>query len=326
MLRTLAAALAGALLFPLASQAQPAAPDTGASDAPQAAEAVFPDGGRRRIGYGRLITNDLFGDGEDRWRTGSVASSRVWGYGWDGRAPQRLGELLELRLHGQIIAPERLSNPAPGDRPWAGALSAGLHSHAQRGDLQYSLGADLVMTGPQTGLDGFQKWLHDLVSAPKPSDAVLDAQIPDSFRPTLVAETGQSLSFGDGFTLRPFAEARAGDETLVRMGADLTVGGWEQGSLLMRDPVTGHRYKSVYGGGDGVSFVLGGDVAYVSDSIYLPESRGYELTSRRDRLRAGVHWQSGDAAAFYGLTYLGEEFEGQDGGQLTGSIRLRLRF
>ena len=29
------------------------------------------------IGYGRLITNDVFGDGKDRWRTGSFSSSRV---------------------------------------------------------------------------------------------------------------------------------------------------------------------------------------------------------------------------------------------------------
>ena len=34
---------------------------------------------RGRIGYGRLITNNFIGDGQDRWRTGSVDSSRVWG-------------------------------------------------------------------------------------------------------------------------------------------------------------------------------------------------------------------------------------------------------
>ena len=34
---------------------------------------------RTRLGYGRLITNDTFGDTYDRWRTGSLAASRVWG-------------------------------------------------------------------------------------------------------------------------------------------------------------------------------------------------------------------------------------------------------
>lgn len=31
-----------------------------------------------KLGYGRLMTNDFLGDGEDRWRTGSWTSSRAW--------------------------------------------------------------------------------------------------------------------------------------------------------------------------------------------------------------------------------------------------------
>ena len=51
---------------------------------------------RGRIGYGRLITNNFIGDGQDRWRTGSVASSRVWGPERTGQLPTRFGELIEL--------------------------------------------------------------------------------------------------------------------------------------------------------------------------------------------------------------------------------------
>ena len=29
------------------------------------------------LGYGRLVTNDLLGDGKDRWRTGSVSAFQV---------------------------------------------------------------------------------------------------------------------------------------------------------------------------------------------------------------------------------------------------------
>ena len=42
-----------------------------------------------RLGYGYLLTNDFIGDGQDRWRTGSIASSRVWGRDWTG-GPQVL--------------------------------------------------------------------------------------------------------------------------------------------------------------------------------------------------------------------------------------------
>jgi hypothetical protein len=322
MLQKLVAVLAWALLVPVCATAQDLAAETEARDALPA----LSDQGRRSIGYGRLFTNDFLGDGKDRWRTGSISSSRVWADRWHGAAPAGFGELLELRLHGQIIAPANLRNPDPGDRPWAGVLSAGLHSHFQRGGMEYALGADIVMTGPQTRLDDFQDWLHDLISAPRPSDAVLSAQIPDSFRPTLVAEAGRTVALGDGLSVRPFAEARAGDETLLRLGADLTFGAAALDGLKIRESVTGQRYQAVDGEGGGLSFVLGGDVAYVSRSEYLPESRGYELASRRDRLRAGLRWQQGGTDLFYGVTYLGKEFEAQPEGQLTGSVRLRMRF
>lgn len=321
-------ALASVLLVPGAVLAQQVAGangsqvDTEYSDVPS----PFTAGKRHRIGYGRLTTNDLIGDGEDRWRTGSITTSRIYGYGWDGAAPARFGELIEFRMQGQIIAPQSLTTVDTSDRPWAGALSFGLHSHMQRGKAEYALGADLVVIGPQTQLDSLQDALHGLLGAPRPSDDMLALQIPNKIRPTLVAEAGQTIDLGNAISLRPFAEARAGDETLVRIGADFNFGTIGRGELLVRESVTGQRYRAVYDSAPGYSFTIGGDIAYVADSVYLPEDRGYELTSRRDRARVGLHWQGEKASAFYGLTYLGKEFSGQDEGQVTGSLRLKLRF
>ena len=179
---------------------------------------------RKPLGYGRLTSNDLIGDGRDRWRTGSVTMSRVWGYEWNGEAPARLGELLELRTQGQIIAPVDLRNVNPADRPYAGALSLGLHSYSTVRGVEYALGADLVVIGPQTGLANLQKSLHKVFGAPAPSDSMLALQIANSFRPTLVGEVGRTFRLGAASSLRPFAEARAGDETLIRIGADFTLG------------------------------------------------------------------------------------------------------
>ena len=39
---------------------------------------------RVTLGWGRLLTNDLLGDGRDRWRTGSYTLSRVRGPAWGG--------------------------------------------------------------------------------------------------------------------------------------------------------------------------------------------------------------------------------------------------
>lgn len=282
---------------------------------------------RQSLGFGRLLSNDYFGDGKDRWRTGSWTLSKVWGTGWDGQAPSTFGDLIELRLSSEIIAPDNLAKPSAGDRPYAGALSIGAHTHFQWQGLETALGADLVMTGSGTGLGSFQRAVHKILGVRKPSSDTLDQQIQGGVHPTLVGELGRTLSLAPGVQMRPFLEGRAGAETLVRAGVDFTFGTVGTGELLVRESVTGHRYRVITDDAvTGFTFLLGADIAQVSDSIYLPEDRGYELTDSRDRLRAGLHWQGYRAAAFYGVTYLGEEFEAQKEGQLIGSIRIDLSF
>lgn len=240
--------------------------------------------GRTRIGYGLVFTNDLIGDGDDRWRSGSVASSRIYARGWDGQAPTRFGELLELRFNGEIIAPDDLSTPAAVDRPFAGALSLGLHTHMQRAGMDYALGADLVVTGPQTGLDDFQDWLHDIVGGDEISGAARRAQVDDGFYPTAVLEAGHSFDLGPA-RLRPFAEARGGVETLVRAGADLSFGRLTRGELLVRESVTGQRYRAVREDMPGTAFILGVDIAWVEDSEFLPGRANVTPEDTRARAR-----------------------------------------
>lgn len=282
--------------------------------------------GRTRVGYGLVFTNDVIGDGDDRWRSGSVASSRVYAPGWDGTAPAGFGEMLELRFNGEIIAPDDISTPAPGDRPFVGALSLGLHSHMTQGHMEYALGGDLVVTGEQTGLDDFQGFLHDIFGGDEMSGTVRRNQVDDEFYPTAVIEAGRSFELG-ALRFRPFAEARVGVETLVRAGADITFGRLTQGELLVREPVTGQRYRVVREDVPGYAFVLGADIAYVEDSEFLPARSGVQAEDTRARVRGGMHWEGrGGGSVFYGVTWLGEEFEGQDEGQVVGSLQFRLRF
>jgi len=98
MFRKIVVALASVLIGPSVAVAQVAGDsggqqvDTEYSDVPS----PFGAGKRQRIGYGRLTTNDLIGDGEDRWRTGSITTSRIYGYDWNGVAPAQFGELHTL--------------------------------------------------------------------------------------------------------------------------------------------------------------------------------------------------------------------------------------
>lgn len=310
----LAAALLCACLFVSATIAAAGAPE--GADASQA---------RRFIGYGRLITNDLIGDTQDRWRTGSVASSRIWGPEWQGELPQTFGRVLEFRFDGQVISPENLRNPAKGDRPYVGELSFGLHTHFRRGGTDMAVGADLSFVGPQTGLDRFQNALHKTLGGNGLSGKTRSRQLANDVTPTLVLEASHPITLAHGYgRVRPFASARWGQETLVRAGADLFIGGVAAHGLMVRDPVTGQSYNVVKDDPAGLSFVVGGDVAWVEDSKYLPNT---PVTHTRKRLRAGVHWENAKGTRlFYGVTWLGKEFAAQREGQVIGSIRLDLHF
>lgn len=277
------------------------------------------------LGWGRLFNNDLIGDGHDRWRTGSYTVSLAFGPSWSGVLPARPGEIVEVRLGAEIIAPSDLSDPAPDDRRYVGALTVGAHTHFRLGQAETSAGLNLVATGPQTGLGTFQRNIHDWFGLDAPE--VLDEQIPDGLYPTALVELGRSYRFAENVVLRPFAELQAGVETYVRVGADLAVGQQWLDSLLVRDASTGQRYVTIRGNRTpGISVSVGGDVAHVFDSAFLPSDSAATLEDTRPRLRAGLHWQGERADVFYGLTWLGKEFEQQDGTQVIGSLRVNLDF
>ena len=278
-------------------------------------------GERQRLGYGRLWTNDNLVALRDRWQTASYASSRVWGPGWTGRLPDRAGALIEFRFGSQLMTPANIVAPAAGDRPFAGALSFGLHTHFQPKRTEVALGLDMVVTGPQTRLTELQTAAHDFVGIAPPSPAATRLQLGNAAYPTLVAELGETLRAGD-LALRPFAELRWGAETLARAGVDVVLGPLGRGELWIRDPVTGHRYRTIRQEGTGFAVILGADIAHVADSVFLPAGHLRERT----RLRAGLHRQGERLGLFYGVTWMSREFAAQPEGQMTGSVRIKYDF
>ncbi len=281
---------------------------------------------RVQLGYGRLINNDFLGDFKDRGQTGSYVSSRIYGTAWGGKLPTRAGDFLEFRLQADIKSPDNLMSPAAGDRPYAGSVSLGLHTHYQYSGFEIAMGAEMVAIGPQTRLDQFQTALHDGLGVAPPSQAVRNSQLGNDFYLGAIIEFGKPISFGERSQLRPFVEARRGVETLMRAGVDFELGSLTQSDLMIRDGITGQRYRTMLLGDGGYSFVVGVDTAIVSDSAYLPASQGFTLTDTRNRARAGVYWQKKNSHGFFGVTYLGREFTTQASDQIVGSIRLALKF
>ncbi|KAA9008287.1 lipid A-modifier LpxR family protein [Histidinibacterium aquaticum] len=279
---------------------------------------------RETLGFGRLFTNDLIGDGYDRWRSGSYQWSLVRGPGWTGTRPPEAGRVMEYRFRSEIISPTRLNGEGSRSRLYVGLLAAGAHTHATAGAAEISLGADLVFLGPQTGWSALQAEVHERTDAPRVRQE--GNEIENRTLPHGTAEVAWPIRSG-GVTFRPFVEAQAGTETILRTGADLLWGPVGEGNLLTRDHVTGHLIRAVEGPETGLALVLGGDIARVESSLYLPEDGTADLLPESTRLHGGVHWQvAPDVSFFYGATWLSEEFEGQEEGQVTGSLKLNVSF
>lgn len=281
-----------------------------------------------RHGVTQIFSNDWFGmpvgDRFDRWRTGAYQVSGFWGRDdWDGALPYAPFALVEFRFRGEIIAPDNLAAPAPGDRRYAPALYFGAATHFDFRGLEVSAGADLVLTGYQTGLMNLHDGIHQTFGG---SDVQLrDIIIEDGTYLNATLEVGRSFEVGAA-SLRPFVEAQAGVETLLRAGVDLRFGSYDAGSFLIRDATTGQRVVAIPGNSvGGWSFTLGGDVAHVDSSALLPAA-GPAAEDTRYRLRGGVARGSGIVDFFYGVTYLSEEFEGQEEGQLVGTLSVMLQF
>lgn len=285
---------------------------------------ALPAGAGERLGFSAATTNDSLGEQLDRWQSTSVQVDYFTGLEWSGRAPAHFGEVLNYRFRTDILTPEDLDNPDPNDRRHAGILAFGVHTNAARGRWDARIGGDLFVIGPQTKLLQFQRELHKILGFEIPT--LDDFQIENRINGQLSGEAGWTYDAG-GWRARPFVEAQIGPEDLVRVGVDVTFGSLGADDLMVRLPATGHLVPGIHGAeGNGTSFMLGADIAWVEDSIYLPESLGNELTDYRARARAGVSYEWERLNLFYGISWLSEEFEAQHESQIVGALQLGLKF
>ncbi|MDE0280116.1 MAG: DUF2219 family protein [Gammaproteobacteria bacterium] len=274
------------------------------------------------LGFAWSHSNDSLGDWHDRWRSSSSEAGILTGPAGMDQAPPRLGQLMEYRFRSDILMPANVRSPHPGDRRHAGMVAFGLHSHARRRNLDLRVGGELVVIGPQTGLYDIQTRLHRILGFDIPN--LPDFQIGNTVRLEASAEAGAILR-SRGWTIRPFVELRSGTEDIFRLGIDLKSGSGPD-DLAMRAVATGHRVPFGLIRRAGLHYVAGADVAWVGESIYLPESLGYRLTPVRVRLRGGIQYTGRRFDLFYGLSWLGKEFEAQPEGQFVGTLQFKIRF
>ena len=276
------------------------------------------------LGWAWGLSNDSIGDWHDRWQSSSVEIARLQGTAWQGRAPTRFGYLLELRFRSDILTRERWNIVVPSDRRHAGVLSFGIHSYAERNEFEMRAGVDLTVIGHQTGLYAFQTQLHELLGFTIPNLAGV-FEIEDQISIDLSGEVAMRFDFGD-IDFIPFIEARLGTEDMLRVGVDFELGLGFADDLSLRTVATGQRIPYGLGaGGTGLTLTVGADTAIVNESVYLPSDLGYVLTPRH-RIRGGLRYTKNNLSVFYGLSWLGEEFEAQSSGQFVGTIHVSTRF
>ena len=193
--------------------------------------------------------------------------------------------------------------------------------------LTKDLGLKRLALDPQGIDDLVRRFLHDLhdrIGQPDPT-AAAEGEIPDSTYLAVSGEVARSVPLGTSVAIRPFGEARVGDESYARIGVDLVGGSLNSGGLLVRDYATGQVTELVRGSETGFGWIIGADYAGVASSVYLPEDR-VDLTAGRGRARAGVMWAGTGWSAFLGTSYLSEEFEGQPEGQVVGNLAVAFDF
>ncbi|MEL6640456.1 MAG: lipid A-modifier LpxR family protein [Pseudomonadota bacterium] len=276
------------------------------------------------IGTGRLFSNDFLGDGRDRWQSGSYVISKLRSAEqWTGD-PKNFGEVWEYRFRTSVISSD--GRDGTPDRRYAGTLSFGMHSHFGQGTTRAALGFDITAVGPQTGLSRFQKRAHDVFGLEQ--IRFTDTEFEDDILFGMTAETAEIIEISPTLSARAFGEVLIGPEDIVRVGADVFWGAQMVDDILLRDVTTGQLYHGTETQSDpGLSVVVGADMATVADSFFLPDTGVGAATQSRARVRAGLHWRKSDRTSlFYGLTYLSPEFEDQDEGQLTGSLKLNFNF
>ena len=236
--------------------------------------------GEKKVQMSSIITNDLFGDGEDRWRTGSIDVSLTFGGGDQRILPTNAWERYQVRLRAEIIAPDNLTTPSATGRQYAGVVGLGLFTHFQKKEYDVYYGGELVFVGESTSVGSFQKSFHDALDIAPPSAAILNNQIPNAIYPTFHAGISKSLR-GERSLIRPFAEMRAGVETFVRVGTDAIFGSAMINDFLLRDSVSGQLVNHAKADNSiGFGFLVGADAAYIADSNFLPNSGATRVRTR----------------------------------------------
>lgn len=269
------------------------------------------------------LTNDYFGDGHDRWRSGSYQRS----YYSEGRRSQ-WADGIELRARSEIVTPWTPSRQPGGDVPYSTALGAAVLLHNRVLGFDTRLGGEVLLMGDASGMERVQSTFHDTLemgSSFDPSRHDLD-RVENGVALRFGSEIGRVVTLGPTHMLRPYIDASFGADQSAGAGLDFVAGPLAGARIWTRDVVTGRLLTPQVNQIGGTSWVAGWDVRAVEKSVHFPDHSAVTLAPIQKRARIGVQVSSGVANFFFGQAWMSPTFEEQAEPQRLGMLSVAFIF
>jgi hypothetical protein len=294
--------------------------------------------------------NDLFGGGTDKHYTNGIRFT----YYDMGFRPSDMIKLVNdympyvdmnetTRVYysmGQnLYTPEVITAPHPDttDRPYAGFLYGSVGTFTFSGDYLDEFELSLGIVGPAALGESIQKKVHEIVNAPEPQG--WDSQL--SNEPAVIIAAQRTIPefradyIGSVFyRVAPHVGLTVGNVyTHINTGVtlQLTSNRWQAMPLRVRPAMPGIGYFSTARGKLDWSAFIGVDGRAVARNIFL-DGNTFKSSPSVDKeyfvadFNAGFTLSYGLVQTSYTLNWRTDEFEGQGGRTLFGSISVAIRF
>ena len=269
------------------------------------------------------FTNDYFGDGHDRWRSGSYQRSY---YSERYRIKRTDGS--ELRVRGEMVTPWTPSRQPGGDIAYSTLLGFGAFAHTNFLGLETRGGGEVLLIGDISGMEFIQRSFHEAFQMDTSFDPSRDdiERVEDRVALRFELETARTIRLGSRAAVRPYMELTFGADQAVTVGTDMILGNIALAEVWTRDVVTGRLLTPQVDQIPGMSLVAGWDARLNDSYVHLPDDQSVDLEEITYRSRVGLQTNIAFANVFVGQAWLSPIFVGQAEHQRVGMLSISFDF
>lgn len=276
----------------------------------------------RHYTSGLLVAYTLPDSGTPQWVSKLAQSTKLY--------PEKSRFQLSYTVGQKLYTPEDISKrvPTSNDRPYAGWLFAGVGLIGSNNTRHHSFDASIGVVGPSALGDESQSWIHELTQSDKPQGWHL--QQTDEWTLQLTYQRRWRalniiLETLDVAFVPHFGGSLGNMQSYINVGGSLLLGqslGQDFGPQRISPAIPGSATIGLNGSGWYLFF--SGELRWVNHDDLLDgsaqASEGVAEKHFNVDLQAGLTSSLGDWKLSYTVVHRNDEFEGQTGGHLFGSI------